>query len=619
MTILPVTSIVSCKTKNEASENKPSTEEKEEAPDFSSLISQFKKDVSTIISEELFKTREKLFELEKDAKLRNKFWVKENIEKNAKQKNLSEEDKKNLESDMKTILSIDNIKSELNKLKNKPEYNVILDGLEDIFENMNVNFESAEFKYKNFSSQEGQELLKQNKASAKDDDYTSNVIVDFVINTKYKDQTNQQAVYETTSKFVYSLTSNEGLKEFGTTSVKEIQNKYFIEENENAEKGIWLDAKSLGLDEKNGLFLDNNNKVGEYFRNKEFGENFLKYFKKEVLETSNNPVIQKLNLSFDNENAFSKIDWNLKLENKTATKYEWQDETGNGKSMFNEIFRNNPIKEELVLAGEKTNVNKGLYNYVKNESEEWFKKYNSGIDTFKSKNQIDFSNKDLSSTSKLGYVYLKGLQFKIDDDYTQELPEFKLLTGYSVNKKEKNWEDNKYKSIEESKTVASIYNNAKQGIDAYIETFGIVNTNNTNNTNILATFSGKTPKIAKNLWDTFKNSVDIYKDQINSSLSLKNDSQDQYNQRTYRDYLLKTGNQETFSWRFVKNSFNMIFNINDSGVVYEYRRFQNGRYTTETGENNLEINFALDFVNITFNVDKIWLQKKLTTFLAKQT
>lgn len=619
MTILPVTSIVSCKTKNEASENKPSTEEKEEAPDFSSLISQFKKDVSTIISEELFKTREKLFELEKDAKLRNKFLVKENIEKNAKQKNLSEEDKKNLESDMKTILSIDNIKSELNKLKNKPEYNVILDGLEDIFENMNVNFESAEFKYKNFSSQEGQELLKQNKASAKDDDYTSNVIVDFVINTKYKDQTNQQAVYETTSKFVYSLTSNEGLKEFGTTSVKEIQNKYFIEENENAEKGIWLDAKSLGLDEKNGLFLDNNNKVGEYFRNKEFGENFLKYFKKEVLETSNNPVIQKLNLSFDNENAFSKIDWNLKLENKTATKYEWQDETGNGKSMFNEIFRNNPIKEELVLAGEKTNVNKGLYNYVKNESEEWFKKYNSGIDTFKSKNQIDFSNKDLSSTSKLGYVYLKGLQFKIDDDYTQELPEFKLLTGYSVNKKEKNWEDNKYKSIEESKTVASIYNNAKQGIDAYIETFGIVNTNNTNNTNILATFSGKTPKIAKNLWDTFKNSVDIYKDQINSSLSLKNDSQDQYNQRTYRDYLLKTGNQETFSWRFVKNSFNMIFNINDSGVVYEYRRFQNGRYTTETGENNLEINFALDFVNITFNVDKIWLQKKLTTFLAKQT
>jgi len=352
--------------------------------------------------------------------------------------------------------------------------------------------------------------------------------------------------------------------------------------------------------------LDNNNKVGEYFRNKEFGDNFLKYFKKEVLETAKNPVIQKLNLSLDNENAFSKIDWNLKLENKTATKYEWQDEIGNGKSMFNEIFRNNPIKEKLVLAGEKSSVNKGLYNYVKNESEEWFKKYNIGIDTFKSKNQIDFSNKDLSSTSKLGYVYLKGLQFKIDDDYTQELPELKLLTGYSVNKKEKNWEANKYKSIEESKTVASIYNNAKQGIDAYIETFGIVNTNNTN---ILATFRGKTPKIAKNLWDTFKNSVAVYNDQINSSLSLKNDSQDQYNQRTYRDYLLKTGNQETFSWRFVRNSFNMIFNINDSGVVYEYRKFQNGRYTTETGENNLEINFALDFVNVTFNVDKIWLQK----------
>ena len=103
---------------------------------------------------------------------------------------------------MKTILSIDNIKSELNKLKNKPEYNVILDGLEDIFENMNVNFESVEFKYKNFSIQEGQESLKQNNANTKDDDYKSNVIVDFVINSKYKDQTNQQAVYETTSKFV---------------------------------------------------------------------------------------------------------------------------------------------------------------------------------------------------------------------------------------------------------------------------------------------------------------------------------------------------------------------------------------------------------------------------------
>lgn len=615
MTILPVTSIVSCKTKNEASENKPSTEEKEEAPDFSSLISQFKKEVSTIISEELFKTREKLFELEKDAKLRNKFLVKENIEKNSKQKNLSENDKKNFESDIKTLLSIDNIKSELNKLKNKPEYNVILDGLEDIFENMNVNFESAEFKYKNFSNQEGQKSLKQNNASTKDDDYTSNVIVNFDINTKYKDQTSQQAVYKTTSKFVYSLTSNEALKEFGTTSVKEIQNKYFVDENESTEKGIWLDAKNLGLDEKNGLLLDNNNKVGEYFRNKEFGDNFLKYFKKEVLETSKNPIIQKLNLSLDNENAFSKIDWNLKLENKTSTKYEWQDENGNGKPMFNEIFRNNPIKEELVLAGEKASVNKGLYNYVKNESEEWFKKYNSGIDTFKSKNQIDFSKKDLSSTSKLGYVYLKGLQFKIDDDYTQELPEFKLLTGYSVNKKEKNWEANKYKSIEESKTVASIYNNAKQGIDAYIETFGI---GKTDNTKILATFSGKTPTMGKNLWETIQNTNDFNKQALNSSLSLKNDSQDQFNQKAYRDYLLKKGNQETFSWRFVRNSFNMIFNINNTGVVYEYRTYQSGRYTKETGEENLEINFALDFVNITFNVDKIWLEKELTTFLVKQ-
>ncbi len=62
----------------------------------------------------------------------------------------------------------------------------------------------------------------------------------------------------------------------------------------------------------------------------------------------------------------------------------------------------------------------------------------------------------------------------------------------------------------------------------------------------------------------------------------------------------------------------MIFNINNTGVVYEYRTYQSGRYTKETGEENLEINFALDFVNIIFNVDKIWLEKELTTFLVKQ-
>ncbi len=120
MTILPVTSIVSCKTNNESSESKPNSEEKEEAQDFSSLISQFKKDVSTIISEELFKTREKLFELEKNAKFRNTFLVKESIEKNSKQKNLSEDDKNKLEYYRKTLLLIDIIKSKLNKLRNKP-------------------------------------------------------------------------------------------------------------------------------------------------------------------------------------------------------------------------------------------------------------------------------------------------------------------------------------------------------------------------------------------------------------------------------------------------------------------------------------------------------------------
>ncbi len=614
ITILPVTSIVSCKTKNDGSETIPNIEDKDEKPDFASLIADFKKDVSNIISEELNETREKLFELEENAKQKNKFLNEENIKKKSENKNLDDKEKQNLEYDIKLILSIDNIKNKLDKLKDKVEYNVILEGLDNIYKNIEIDFDNIDFRYKSLANQEEQQTLKSNYYEEKNDFFTSNVIVDFSIVTNYKDQTNQVAEYKITSKFVYSLTSDKDLVNFGTNSIKNLQNKYFLSEKESSVDGIWLDAKGLDLSENDGLLLENNNNIQNYFKKKEFGDNFLSYIKKEALENSKNPFIKKLNISLDNLNAFSKLDWKVKLENKTTTKYEWRDESGNGKTMYNEIFKNNIVQEERSLAGNNTKVNRGLYNYISKESNGWLNKYKDGINEFAKANNIDFGDKDLSSTSKLGYVYLKGLRFQIDD-YIQELPEIKLLTGYSINKEEKNWESDRFKSIDQSKTLTSIYNNAKKGIEAYVKTFGIVKKDNDN---ILATFSGKTPNLATNLWKTIEKQNGLSIAWINSSLSLKNDENDVYNQKQFRDILLKEGNQETFSWRFIKNSFNMVFNFNDSGLVYEFRRWQSGRYTIETGVDNLEINFTIDFVNITFNVDKIWRSRETTTFIEKQ-
>lgn len=386
----------------------------------------------------------------------------------------------------------------------------------------------------------------------------------------------------------------------GNSIVQTLQNQFFKDKKDD-NSSAWLDANSLKISEDDKLLHDNN-KVSDYFSNVNFKNGLVSYIQRDLEETKNNEFAKTLTFA-EGVEVLSKIEWSHSIENKQPTLYGWKDETNNGKKMMDLLFKGLSDKKTKSLGSSEQEVEESLYNYIQENSNSLFENYKSNTESWVANLKDDaIKGIDLSSTSKIGYAYLKGLQFKIGDDYTQELPEFKILTSYSVDKNEKNWENDTFSAIEKSKTLAAIYHNSLKGINSFKNNFGITNTTDSN---AITAFSGVKPNRAKNLWDTLKNTGNQYKQALNSSLSLKDDDQ-----KEFREILLKEGNQETFEWKFDRSTFNLVFGIDERGLF--------NKIVYYAGEKYLDINFALDFVNINFRVDGIWTTKHKNQILFEK-
>ncbi|AHB36329.1 hypothetical protein SAPIS_v1c04840 [Spiroplasma apis B31] len=578
---IPSLTILSCSTKNTA--NNPN--ESVDVNDYLKIIEEFKKEVNTIVTNELMKANEKLIELTKDEKS-NKFLNQSNITKfSNKESTLDEEDKKNLLLDINNKLFIQNIKTKLNEIKKDTKYNIILDGVDNIFDKLDINWDSLKISHTNYDKSE-------NVSNDKKEGFTSNVKLNLSLITNYKDKEGITEEHKIDSSFIYSLTNDEAIKYFGETTIKELKNKYFIDSDKNNKNSL-LDAVSLGLDTKNDKFFNNEKVVSNYFNNDNFKSSLLNFIKTSLKSSENNEFIKKLNISFSSSiDTFSKVDYTVKLQNKSPKEYAWKDEKTNGKDIFDFIFKSEYAEPNISPTKDET-----LYKYLSEETTSMLKNYRKDLETFI--NDLDYfdkdekeklQSKDLSATSKLGYVYLKGLQFKIGSNYIQELPEFKILTGYAIDIDDKNWEGENYKTIENSKTLSSVYYNAMNGIQAFHNVFGITTPKNER---AMSAFTGKTAGMKDNLWDYIKPSWAQTKEDISKSLSL-----DFPNQHEYLTKLKYNGNQSTYNWKFIKRVFNISFAVKDTGLVNNIIYYQ--------GEKSVEMNFALDFVNINFVVDGIW-------------
>lgn len=598
--VTPVTNIVSCNSKNKT--ESASKEETDNTKFFSEAIKDFKNEVSEIVTSNILEANKSLIEIENNSR-QNYFLNKENI-KNHKneQKDLDKTDKENLYKDVFNKMYITKIKDEINSLKNNNKYNLILGNINEVFNDLEIYWPSLKFDYNDDFSDVPS--LKQEETN--DKPYTSSVYLEFDIKTSYIDQANKQADFNVKKEFIYSLTNSKVISLLGKTVLSDVEFGYLLEGNK--ESKAWLDSDILNMQEKDKNVVINNNEVSSYFNKSVFKDNLISSIKNSIKEgNSSTPWLDKINLDFSSQGGFSKIEWQLNINSTIQNTQKLHDLSKlsdidpEAEKTFEYIFnRKNPIdKQDKKLGGSSQKVDVQIFNYLKENHKDTIVNYKKEIATFKEKTKSKIDPKlykkledlDLSSSSKLGYVYFKDLEFKVGS-YSQKLPEFRLLTAYSVDKNSKNWDVNSEVPFEDNKTFESAYYNIIRGIESFRKTFGIVDSSPTGG---FTAMTGKTPNIAKNLWETFNSSEAWYKYGVNDSLSLGNSYQ-----KEYKDYLLKEGNQEVFGWTLFGERSN-------TKVKVAYQGYINSGTVLEVQGNYAEdVNFKLDFLNISFRIPGFW-------------
>ncbi|AHB36667.1 lipoprotein [Spiroplasma apis] len=599
--VTPTITIVSCNSKNKT-ESAPK-EETDNTKFFSEAIKDFKNEVIDIVTTNVLEANKSLIEIENKSQ-QNSFLNKANIERySGKEKDLvKKEDKESLYKDVFTKMYVSKIKEEINNLKNLNKYTLILGNLNEVFEDLEIEWPSLKIDY----NEDFGDSTNLKQVGNEDKPFASNVYLQFEIKTSYIDQANKRADFSVKKDFTYSLTNSKVIELLGKTVLNDMEYGYLLNGKEKSK--AWLDSSSLNMKDKDKHLVDNNSEVENYFNNSSFNKDLTDTVKK-VLEDNNHdsPWVKNAKLAFSENRGFSKIEWKYKLNSNMMERpklYFVSDSIyGDAEKLFNYVFnrKEDIVKENKILGGVSQDVDVQIYNHLGIVWSDMVKKYSNEIDKFKDNvakkipgetNTEKIKTFDFSSTSNIGYVYLKDLELKIGDKYTQKLPEFRLLTAYSIDKENKNWTGDTIKGYEHSKTFESAYHNTIKGVNSFRQTFGIVDKSSAGG---FTSITGQTPGIAKNLWTTFNSSEAWLKYGVNDSLSLNNGIQ-----KEHRDYLLKTGNQEIFGWALFGEKSNTKVKVTTKGYI------NSGTVLGAQGNPFEDVNLRLDFININFRLPGYW-------------
>ena len=420
------------------------------------------------------------------------------------------------------------------------------------------------------------------------------MVFDFSIVTNYKSIDLATETYDTKLKFVYSQSNNENIINWGKTAYDEIKNTYlFI-----GEKSI-INSDLMDKDDKNKIFSDNSDKYAKYINdvNKGMAADVIGKLKK----IDDNQGNQAVKVEFSaNEDIFKSIKWDASLKMKDQENGTW---ITNDSEIYNYIFKSESKIEQKKLDGSSVEIEKSIYDRVNKNYKNMINSYKGDVEkVLKAADKSDKLNDiKITSSSKLGYMTLKGLSLKISD-YTHELPDLDLLTAFSVDGKE-NLLDSDKLNMESSKNTAAIYYNVMQGVESFHKVYGI---KKPTDNNTLSAFTGKTEGINVSLWDKF-NEINNGRD-INYYKRFSNWISDYTNLSVsslaeYRTRLLKNGEQNDFKFALrdpgYSKSERAFFTLNDKGIVI--KEFTNGlRYS------NVSLEFELDFVKIKFDIGTLF-------------
>ncbi|AUB31591.1 lipoprotein [Spiroplasma floricola] len=414
-------SVVACGTKEKSKDTSKPEEPKKE--DLNDIIRDFQSEVTKIYNNHMkSEVIGNLIGLQETEK--NYLFIKKDniIAFSNKEKDITAENKKQIENDENLILRSKLLAEKLNELKKVNRYKVILDDVDSIFDGIEVIY-NDNFKIKSGELSQGV--------------YIGNLINEYKVNIKYKGK-NDIEKFEIGDTLKYTSTDDETFKVAGDNLAKNIEKDFLVSnEMKKYSNFEWKNIKnSKNFYEGYGEF---SNEIKNYINsNDEYKNSLISFIKQNYFKSFEN-----LNLNFNQSNIYMDSSFRNNLlnvfETKSATSFEdYTKSDQNSEKIFKTIFRNDPNSESTKQ------VLKELY-FTSNNMDKW----NKELITLKSNylknlkltdqqiNLIEKSNEYISADS-IGNIKLKGATITIGsgvNKYIHELPDFNLSVTYNASSK----------------------------------------------------------------------------------------------------------------------------------------------------------------------------------------
>ncbi|ALD66568.1 lipoprotein [Spiroplasma cantharicola] len=396
--------------------------------DYEAIIKKLKSEVDEIFTKHLndnvYKNLIGLPDTEKQYQFLNQTKIIENTGNKASE--LDPYDLILLEKDIYKVLELDQLKTDLNKLKNVTEYKVILNDVNDLFKNIVFDWSSLEIL--SHLSNDGDKL------------YLGNVIVNYKIEIQYKGE-NEVESFTIDDNFKYTSTNSNSLKKASDEFYKNIAKDYFLSSKSEDRKHTnlnWNDIK--GSKKSSDGFGRLDKEIKKYYE----ADSATNGFKSSIIDFIKVNYFDKvgntLPLSFEGDLIFKSSEMQRHSMSYTVNqwknyndsesiKYNYDDD--DGRILLDTVFRNDPSKSET-----KNNL---ATNYFKTANlKKWKQNFDLNKDEFLTRNNIDIENKvkdtkEFKSSTALGWVNLTGLSINLGKGaYIHKLPDFRIAINYFV-------------------------------------------------------------------------------------------------------------------------------------------------------------------------------------------
>ncbi|ASP28218.1 hypothetical protein SCORR_v1c04440 [Spiroplasma corruscae] len=598
------TSVIACgnsETNDNGSNNVDPTPN--ETDTYDQVFTLFKKEVTDIINKNISIESKNWFQQEDESLTSKfKFFKQEKIAsyfdnyqagevKNANLSDIFKKDQANATNyfnDLKFKVGFDKIKSEINALKSKTEYDILLNGVTDIITIENSLADSGESTSK--ISVLDTTTTETNNETKKGYIISSSANFNFSIHYNSSDNS-AISNFDVKSSLDYTLTSYPGLAKFIMDQSSSIKWAYLknvdttgyikgVDESNkliNSFSTIKENVNSMLSNDKTDIIKSLNDSL-----NASIGKDLAGFFKFENKKVENNnlPLYNIEELKEDNV-------WDYKI-NPTVSNYSWNNEQ---KGWSDSSFKNGEdLMKYIFIKDEKTNdseLNKYLLENLKKWSSEFIQSVETNEDLTSETDGYQNIKTNLNKLSAVKFIPLNNIQLSIGDTFKKDMDEFKLGYGEAIDI------NNNFSSlVETDNTFKAIRDNVKQGIVKFNEIFDMkFGENTTDNKQTLFTVK----KENSFFWDFAKVSKKM--SDLNNLFSLNLNNSDVISKRKL---LLEGGNQ---------NDYSLV--INDKRIYTSpllYREQLGLESPILTGINYYDVNIKFDYLNINFRTDFMYHQ-----------